>query len=45
MAAATHVQGFTSLTEMIPALVFHVASLFTGMVIFRLGQRVKEPAQ
>ncbi|MFC1921598.1 hypothetical protein ACFLYQ_07740 [Chloroflexota bacterium] len=44
MAVATHAEGFASLTEMIPALIFHAASLVIGMVLFQLGQRAKKTA-
>jgi len=39
VAVATHMEGFSSLIEMFPALVFHAAPLFVGMLLFGLGRR------
>jgi len=37
-------EGFTTLTELIPALAIHAVALLLGMVCIGLGQRVKKPA-
>ncbi|HUT67542.1 MAG TPA: hypothetical protein VMW86_03205 [Dehalococcoidales bacterium] len=37
-------EGFTTLTELIPALAVHAVALFAGMVCIGLGQRVKKQA-
>ncbi|MFC1954827.1 hypothetical protein ACFLVZ_03290 [Chloroflexota bacterium] len=44
VAVATHREGFTTLTELIPALAFHAGVLFAGMVCIGLGQRIKKSA-
>ncbi|MDD5288381.1 MAG: hypothetical protein PHY28_04650 [Dehalococcoidales bacterium] len=42
MAVATHKEGFSTLTELIPALLFHIIVMFIGIVCIGLGQRVKK---
>jgi hypothetical protein len=39
VAVATQQEGFTTLTGLIPGLIFHAASLFAGIVFFGLGMR------
>jgi hypothetical protein len=42
VAVATHTEGFTTLTGVIPALAIHACCLFLGMVFVGLGQRAKK---
>jgi len=44
VAVSTHQEGFSTLIELIPALVFHAATLFAGMVCIGLGQYLKKLA-
>jgi hypothetical protein len=44
VAVATHTEGFTTLTGVIPALAIHAGCLFLGMVFLGLGQRRKQVA-
>ena len=36
--------GFATLTQMIPALIFHAVAMFLGMVFIGLGQRARQQA-
>jgi hypothetical protein len=42
VAVATHTDGFSTLTELIPAFAIHAGVLFLGMVSISLGQRMKK---
>jgi hypothetical protein len=42
VAVATDMEGFATLSETIPALVFRAVAMFLGMVCIGLGQRMKQ---
>jgi hypothetical protein len=44
VSVATHAEGYTTFTGIIPAIAFHVVSVFLGMVCIGLGQRKKRAA-
>ena len=44
MAVVTKMEGFTALTDMIPALAGHAVVMFLGMVLLGLGLRLKKKA-
>jgi len=44
VAVATHTEGFTTFTGLIPAFAIHAVCLFLGMVFIGLGLRKKQAA-
>jgi hypothetical protein len=42
VSVATHAKGYTTFTGIIPAIIFHLTSVFLGMVCIGLGQRQKQ---
>ena len=40
MAVATQREGFSTLKEITPGLIFHATTLLTGMILMGLGQKV-----
>jgi hypothetical protein len=42
VAVATQREGFTTLRDITPGLIFHAASLLVGMVFMGLGQRIRK---
>lgn len=44
VAVATHMEGFTTLRQILPWLILHAGALFSGMVLVGLGQRVNKPS-
>jgi len=43
--AAMGKEGFTTLTELIPGMAFHVGSMFAGMSCFGLVAKKRDPAK